>query len=130
MAKAKPKKNLGGHPIVHELDEELIEYLSEIDCTQEEIARACKCSVDTLYRRYAENIKTGRARGNASLRRWQYEKAKEGNVSMLIWLGKTRLGQHEEINITATNEPDVKKLMNKIELLGRKAKEKDEERAA
>jgi hypothetical protein len=47
---------------------------------------------------------------------------------MLIWLGKTRLGQHEEINLTATNEPEVKKLMSKIEHLGKW--KKDEEKVA
>ena len=35
-----------------------------------------------------------------SLRRWQYEKAKDGNVAMLIWLGKQLLGQRDRIDET------------------------------
>ena len=30
-----------------------------------------------------------------SLRRWQYEAAKRGNASLLIWLGKQYLGQKD-----------------------------------
>jgi hypothetical protein len=39
----------------------------------------------------------GRNNLRASLRRWQLESAKKGNVAMLIWLGKQILQQTDKI---------------------------------
>lgn len=77
------------------IDEDLIERLASIHCNMTEIAAAVGCSVDTLERRYAELIAKGREKGKSSLRRMQFELAKKGNATMLIWLGKQILGQRE-----------------------------------
>lgn len=77
------------------IDEKLLFDLASIHCTMEEIAKIVNCSVDTLENRYSEVIKAGKAEGRASLRRMQFECAKTGNASMLIWLGKQLLGQKE-----------------------------------
>lgn len=39
-----------------------------------------------------------------SLRRLQWKKASEGNVAMLIWLGKQILGQKERVEETIREE--------------------------
>lgn len=114
-------------------DEKLIKSLAEIQCTMIEIASICECSVDTLERRYADIIKAAREGGKASLRRMQYKKALEGNTSMLIWLGKHYLGQKESLELSATSEPEVRKLLNYWEsgkvasLRPDKSKKQDEE---
>lgn len=85
-----------------------------------EIAARLGIHPDTLYRRTLEKFEIGfadysaqkRASGDASLKSKQYEKALTGDTSMLIWLGKTRLGQRDidqmqrpqTINIIASND--------------------------
>ena len=83
---ARPKKDV---------DAEQVRKLAAIDCSLAEIASVVNCSVDTLERRFAEVIKRGREEGCASLKRKQFEVAQSGNPTMLIWLGKQRLGQKE-----------------------------------
>lgn len=87
-----PNKNKGGRP-KKPLDEEQIRKLASVGCSNESIAIQMQCSVDTLTRRYAELLKKSREGMKTSLRIWQLEAARKGNVSMLIWLGKQLLGQ-------------------------------------
>jgi hypothetical protein len=68
-----------------------------------EIAAVVGCSVDTLENRFSDIIQIGRENGKASLRRMQYQKAKEGSVPMLIWLGKQLLDQRDRQDITQVN---------------------------
>ena len=101
---------------------ELVATLSQFMATEEEIAEALsdeheRISVDTLHRPHNEQAFTdyknrGQSRGKASLRSWQFAAAKNGNVTMQIWLGKndldqkdrveTEQGDSREINITVT----------------------------
>ena len=83
-----------------------LEQLATIGCTNDEIAAVIGCSWDTLYRNYAEVIKTGRNQRNVSLRHMQFKIAQSGNVGMLIWLGKQYLGQTEK-----TDMPSLEKLV-------------------
>jgi len=92
-----PRKMDGYPPKEH--DEKLIYELASILCTLPDMARIIGCSVDTLERRYMDIIEKGRSEGNCSLRRKQVQVAMEGNPSMLIWLGKNRLGQREPVNL-------------------------------
>jgi hypothetical protein len=92
-------------PIVHKLDESLIEKLASIHCTLEEIASICDCSTATLKRRYAPLIKEAKAKGRSSLRRYQWEHAQKGNPALLIWLGKQLLGQKDTSRIEITQIP-------------------------
>jgi hypothetical protein len=78
-----------------EVDAALVLELASIHCTVEEIARVCKCSKDTLERRFMDEIEDGRANGRESLRRLQWTSARGGNVTMQIWLGKQLLGQRD-----------------------------------
>ena len=86
------------------LDLDLIEKLSSIGCTQEEIAAVCGCTARTLRNRAKDQMSAGMEKMRVSLRRWQYEKAKEGNVTMLIWLGKQYLGQSDRQEQKITEE--------------------------
>ena len=92
-----PKKNHKGAGRPHKvIDPKLIQKLASIQCTKEEIAAVCGCSVDTLERNFADVIKAGKENGKASLRRNQWKIAESGNASMSIFLGKVYLNQKDE----------------------------------
>jgi len=85
-----------------ELDYHTIETLSNIQCTQVEIANVLGVSVDTLQRdkQFNEIYKKGMENGKASLRRLQWKSAQDGNTTMLIWLGKQYLSQKDNKDTT------------------------------
>lgn len=70
--------------------------LAALGCKVEEIADFFDCSADTINRRFAPELTKGRADLRKSLRRWQLDAARKGNVTMLIWLGKQMLGQKDK----------------------------------
>lgn len=99
------EKNLGGRPRI-EFDEKTwasIEECAKIQCTGEEIAGIIGVDYDTLNARinekfgygFSDYIRPFLMNGRKSLRRWQFDAAAAGNVSMLMWLGKQYLGQKE-----------------------------------
>lgn len=82
------------------IDYELLRSLRGIMCTDGEIASVLKISHDTISRRkrddaaFAEAYESGLNEGRISLRRAQFQSAvRDGNTTMLIWLGKQYLGQ-------------------------------------
>ena len=103
-----------GRPKWELTDERLrvIEIVAEMHATEEEIARALGVSVDTISRRlkeklgctFEEILKKRREIGAISLRRWQWEAAKAGNIPMLIWLGKQYLGQRDRQDVSYSKE--------------------------
>ena len=98
MAKIERKK--------YKLDIELIEKLAMIMCSYEEIAMIMDTTVAALKKRYSDIIEKGRSEGKKGLRRKQYEKAvMDGDVRMLIFLGKVYLDQKENPNEIDNNEP-------------------------
>ncbi len=89
---AKEKKM--GRP-VKEIDEDLLYKLAQIHCTMKEMVDIIGVSEDTLKRRYAGIIDKGKAEGKMRLRRKQIEVAMQANPALLIFLGKSMLGQSE-----------------------------------
>lgn len=101
--KGRPKKILTEDAL------KLIENMSRIMCTEEEIAQCLGASIDTLLNSdnkelFRSAIEKGKAQGKQSLRRKQYEVAMKGNSSMLIWLGKQWLGQTDKVEATTSFE--------------------------
>ena len=82
-----------------ELDEDKITELASKGLTQKQLAAIFNCSEDTLQRNYAVAIKTGWELRNGSLMQRQYEVAMTGNPTMLIWLGKQYLNQHDKLEV-------------------------------
>ena len=112
MATAKP-----GRPFL-KLDERQIKALADMGCTMDEMASVMGCHIDTLRDNYSKIIKEGRDCGNMSIRRTQQEVAiKDKNVSMLIWLGKVRLGQCEVDLDEQSQKGDVQALCNSLKEL-------------
>lgn len=96
MAKEnKAEKNKGGQP-KKMLDEALLKKMAAEDCTVAEIAATLGCHRDTIYARYSDVLREGREEGNSSLKRKMFELAMSGNVQMLIWLSKQRLGYKDK----------------------------------
>ena len=83
-------------PPLKDIDPKKVRKLASMGLTNVEIAAALDCSDDTLVRRYAEYLNGGRDRLCASLKRRQFSVAMDGNVGMLIWLGKQYLGQTDK----------------------------------
>ena len=84
---ARPKK--------YNIDTSKVEQLSSFGCTNIEIASFFGCSSDLLEKSYSEFLTKGREKGKIRLRQLQWKVAEQGNVSMLIWLGKQILHQSE-----------------------------------
>jgi hypothetical protein len=73
-----------------------VEYLASIGCTAQEIADLYKCSRDTIYARFRQELTKGRAEGKKKLRDIQWDIARKGNAAMAIFLGKNQLGQSDQ----------------------------------
>jgi hypothetical protein len=75
-------------------EERQVFELAKLSMSGEEIASILGLTRDRLYK--DANLNTALNKGhqecNASLRRKQYQVAMRGNVTMLIWLDKQRLG--------------------------------------
>ncbi|MGI4871507.1 MAG: hypothetical protein ACRYFX_10050 [Janthinobacterium lividum] len=78
--------------------------LCHLGCTLREVAGFFECSEDTVQRvikeergqTFSEFYDMHSAGGDISLRKAQFQKAISGDVKMLIFLGKQRLGQTEK----------------------------------
>ena len=101
--KAEKKKQLGRPQ--KPIDEKVLANLSQINCTQKEIASILGISARTLQRRYADLIEVNKNKGKASLRKRMYEKAMKGNDKLMIWLSKQYLNMTDRIHNTNTTEP-------------------------
>ena len=106
--KNQPTKNLGGRP-VKTFDWDAIAKMCKIQCKHEEIASISNTTVETLQAACLRDLKmcfsdyyAQKAEGGKkSLRRKQWSVAiDEGNVTMLIWLGKQYLGQTDKVEAT------------------------------
>jgi hypothetical protein len=78
-----------------QIDWAAVRRMAMKQCTPEEIALFVGVSEPTLrsYENFLPIYKQGYLAGNVALRRAQYELAMQGNVAMLKFLGKHRLGQ-------------------------------------
>jgi hypothetical protein len=101
------EKKRGRPPAEINLDK--LESLAELGCTNREIAAHFGVSERLIeMRRQKEEfravVERGVARANISLRRKQLTMALEGDRTMLIWLGKQRLGQQDKIDHSGSIE--------------------------
>jgi len=97
-----PAPGTGGRPR-KELNWDAFEALARANCTVEEVAAVMECDADTIQARCKERfgatfsavLEQKACIGTAALRRKQMQIALGGNVTMLIWLGKQKLGQKD-----------------------------------
>ena len=87
------------------LDEQVIARLAQAGCSVTDIAHVVGCHRDTLYTpRFAELLSENDARGKVTLKVKQHTLALAGDKTMLVWLGKNRLGQTDK---TVIEEPPL-----------------------
>ncbi len=103
-----------------------IQKLASEGATNIEIADFFEVSPDTIERRFAGDLRKGRANRNTSLRKVQIKAAHQGNSSMLVWLGKQYLGQSdsmidqcvlEAIKTAGLTKEDLVELIQKKDVL-------------
>ena len=82
------------------IDVEKLMIWAQTGATNAEIAAKLEISEDTLTRRFADLLKRARLQGNLSLRSKQFQMAMNGNVTMLVWLGKQQLNQKDKVENT------------------------------
>jgi hypothetical protein len=92
------KRKPGRPPI--EIDPAQVEAMAAIGCTPQEVGAVLGCSDQTIRGRFLEEMEKGRASMKMSLRRRQVKAAENGNITMLIWLGKQYLGQSDKTEIS------------------------------
>ena len=102
------------------IDPEQVRSLARLGCTWDEIASVLAIARGTFSARmkekkYRDAYDRGIAEGNTSLRRAQYDSAVGGNATMMIWVGKNRLGQTDRVE--TKNETTVHDDSNAIEKL-------------
>jgi hypothetical protein len=109
-----------GRPKV-QIDWDQVEKLCVIACTGEEIADFIGIDYDTLVtaikrkfkKTFSEYFAQKSVKGTASLRRRQFEAAMAGDRTMMIWLGKQRLGQSEKV--TSINKTELEATVTTID---------------
>lgn len=98
-------RSTGGRPPKLTADDrtiKIVQGLARIQCTKAEASAVLGVTRTTFdafldaNEKVAEAWSLGPDHGKASLRRSQWRKAEEGNVGMLIWLGKQYLGQRDK----------------------------------
>lgn len=100
MAKAKT-----GRPL-KDIDPLEVEKLAAIGATVEEMSNFFECATSVLHTRFQTNMDKGRANLKLSLRQMQLRAAQNGNVAMMIWLGKQMLGQVDRAQLDVHKIPD------------------------
>lgn len=112
------------------IDFKIVDKLLEAGCLGTEIAGYFGVHEDTLYLRtqsekkmtFTQYSAQKRSKGDSFLRSKQFEIALLGDKTMLVWLGKTRLGQREMNDLT--------ELKDHITVLWNKASEKEQKENA
>lgn len=97
-----------------DVDWKVVDEYLETGCPGTKIADAIGISADTLYDRcekekgvtFTVYSQQKRTKGDALLHKLQFDKAKEGDTSLLIFLGKVRLEQRETVIQAATPEQE------------------------
>ena len=106
-----PSDGGGPRKVVTEDGECYIEWMARKGCVLEEIAEEMGVHRNTLSaphnkERTQRAYDKGYAECNNRLRRAQVSHAIDGNAQLLIWLGKTRLGQRDESAVEVTLRKD------------------------
>lgn len=121
----KPTGRPTGNPKA-EIDWDIVDSLLKAGCPGTEIAPHFAIHEDTLYDRcekerglpWSAYLRQKRSHGESNLRAKQYQLALKGDRTLLIWLGKQRLGQREneqEIRVTPETMLQYKAFMDQLD---------------
>ena len=104
----KPKKKLNLS------EEQRIEKLASYGLTNKEISEALGYDENTLKRNFEIFLIKGKANLKERLKRKQIQVAMQGNVTMLIWLGKQYLEQKEKVEESGELKLTVVRTVSKM----------------
>ena len=115
----KPTGNKPGVPLIP-IDWKIVDDLLMAGCTGTEVASYFGVHPDTLYLRCQDEKKMGfteyrtikKQKGDSLLRATQYKVAIDKDKTMLIWLGKQRLGQREDPQQEDSFNGELKEFMS------------------
>jgi len=96
------------------IDANVIEGMARVSCTTAEMASILGVGRRTIEDRFRREIEKGRASARMSLRHMQWKKALEGNIVMMIWLGKNELGQTDRAAIELSGQVDAQVLVGHV----------------
>jgi predicted transcriptional regulator len=82
-------------PLIN-IDPKEVEGYARLGSPVTEIADFLGVHESTIRRRFRKEIKKSRAARRITLRQFQWKEARDGNVTMLIFLGKLELGQRDD----------------------------------
>jgi hypothetical protein len=97
-------KHAGGRPKKYSVDVVKLGKLARIGCSVRECAEVLGVPENVLSGSYQEYYTKGRENLKERLRKKQISKALDGNVVMLIWLGKQYLEQKDKQDVTSNGE--------------------------
>jgi hypothetical protein len=108
------KKAKMGRPLL-DIDWNQAAEMAKIHCTAIEMASVLGVHEDTLRLRckadndmtFSEWYKKYEGEGKKSLRRYMWDSAKAGNVTMQIWLSKQTLGMRDRIDEVTDQKPVI-----------------------
>ena len=92
-------------PAKKKISAEQVAKMSAIGCSITEIAEVLGVARVTISRRFQKEIEKGKAEGRAKLRHLQWQAASDGNITMMIWLGKQLLGQTDKQESSVRIDP-------------------------
>jgi len=87
-----------------DIDPKKVEALASYGCLNTEIASFFGCEKSTITKRFSTQVRKGKDSGKIRLRQKQFETAMNGNVAMLIWLGKQMLDQRDKQDLEASGD--------------------------
>ena len=90
---------MAGRPRKH-VDPQLVTRLAAYGMSLEELASTLDVSTNFLRRRYPEQLAAGRRKLKRTVWGLQVRAARQGNTGMLVWLGRTILGQSVKRPVT------------------------------
>jgi hypothetical protein len=90
-----------------DIDETKVLKMARHGLTNLEIADIFGCDNSTIGKRFSKILTKGRAQRKNVLRRCQWKAAIEGNIPMLIWLGKQDLGQADKLETKSETRTTV-----------------------
>ena len=90
------------------VDEKEVYNLAKVGATNKEIGDCVGIDESRVRRRFADLLLKARGNNKIRLRQLQYAQAEEGNVTMLIWLGKNMLGQSDKTEQVIDNREPLK----------------------
>ncbi len=82
----------------------MVRKLAFLGCSYYEMGRILGADESVIRRRFAAEKEQAESRGNMRLRRAQLKRALKGSDTMLIHLGKQRLGQTDRVDLTTKGE--------------------------